>query len=360
MSVLPTLPVSSRTEVRLHEGPAVEKAIPRLEAYLLRDGPLLELSRHPGWLSVLARGLRHSPYCLEAVEGGLTRGFLALAYVRSLLFGRYLVSLPYLNYGGVHADGDDVARLLIDRAVELADRLAVRRLELRHEHPIAHPRLGQARTDKAHMRLDLPASAEALWKGLDAKVRNQVNKGRKHGLEVAWGGAELLPEFYAVFSHNMRDLGTPVYSRALFAAALERFPGRVELCVVRASGQAVACAMLAHGWGVTEVPSASSLRSHNRLNANMLMYWHLLERAAARGQDVLDFGRSTPGGGTYKFKEQWGATPAGAEWQSYLRAGTLEETRPDNPRYQRLIRLWQRLPVSLTRLIGPPIVRGIP
>src|SRR5262249_4244432 len=75
MSVLPSRPVSSRTEVRLHAGPPVEQAIPRLEAYLLRDGPLLELSRHPGWLSVLARGLRHHPYCLEAVEGGLTRGF---------------------------------------------------------------------------------------------------------------------------------------------------------------------------------------------------------------------------------------------------------------------------------------------
>src|SRR5262249_28052789 len=155
---------------------------------LLKGGPLLELSRHPGWLSVLARGLRHSPYCLEAVEGGLTRGFLALAFVRSLLFGRYLVSLPYLNYGGVHADGDAPAGLVSARRAGRAARLGVRRLELRHEPPVGPPRLGQARTDKAHMRLDLPGSAEALWKQLDGKVRNQVNKGRKHGLEVAWGG----------------------------------------------------------------------------------------------------------------------------------------------------------------------------
>jgi hypothetical protein len=146
----------------------------------------------------------------------------------------------------------------------------------------------------------------------------------------------------------------------LFARVLEQFPGQAELCVVRSGRLAVAGALLLHGWGVTEVPSASSLRSHNHTNANMLMYWHLLERSIQRDQDVFDFGRSTPGTGPYNFKKQWGATPAQAHWQSYLRFGNLEETRPDNPRYQRLVRLWKRLPVSLTRFLGPRIVRGIP
>jgi FemAB-related protein (PEP-CTERM system-associated) len=352
--------VASRVEVRLHQGDAVTAALPRLEAHLLREGPLVALSLHPRWLKVLETGLRHIPYCLEAVADGQTRGFLALAYVRSLLFGRYLVSLPYLNYGGVQADDEATARLLIDRAVELADRLRVRRLELRHTHPTAHARLGHARTDKVHMRLDLPASTERLFKGLDSAVRSQVRKGMKNGLTVAWGGAQLLSDFYAVFSRNMRDLGTPVYSRGLFAAALEQFPGRAELCVVRDAERPLAGALLLHGWGVTEVPSASSLRQFNRTNANMLLYYHLLERAVERGQDVFDFGRSTPGSGTFKFKAQWGASPSGAEWQSYLRAGCLEETQPTNPRYQRMVHVWRRLPVALTRWIGPSIVRGIP
>ena len=360
MLTKPLIPPSLEVDIRLHEGLAVADALPRLETYLLEDGPLVELSRHPGWMNVLRQSLGHVPYCLEATEGDRTRGFLALAYVDSWLFGRYLVSLPYLNYGGVISDDDTTAQLLIDRAIELADRLGVRRLELRHEHPTVCPRLAHARTDKSHMRLDLPATAETLWKGVDGKVRNQVTKARKNGLTVTWGGHDLLPEFYAVFSRNMRDLGTPVYPRSLFAAALDQFPGKVELCVVRAGHLAVAGAMLLHGWGVSEVPSASSLRSHNHTNANMLMYWHMLERSIQREQDVFDFGRSTPGSGPYKFKKQWGAEPAQAHWQSYLRFGSLEETRPDNPRYGHLISMWKRLPVSLTRFIGPRIVRGIP
>jgi hypothetical protein len=92
----------------------------------------------------------------------------------------------------------------------------------------------------------------------------------------------------------------------------------------------------------------------------MLMYWHLLERAVQRQQAVFDFGRSSPDSPTYRFKEQWGAKPEPARWQYHLRSGTVKDMRPDNPRYQRFIRMWQRLPVALTRLVGPWIVRGIP
>jgi FemAB-related protein (PEP-CTERM system-associated) len=350
----------TRTTVRVYQPDTVDALLPRLDHYFLRAGPIIELSRHPTWLRALSHGLGHVPYCLEATRNEQTCGFLALSYVDSLLFGRYLVSMPYLNYGGPVADDEGISRLLIDGAVELADRLKVRRLELRHEDPISHPRLGHARTDKVQMRLDLPGSVAQLEKGLNGKVRNQVKKGRNNGLNVLWGGQELLADFYSVFAENMRDLGTPVYSRRLFASALEQFPERAELCVVRQGEKPLAGALLLHGWGVTEVPSASSLRAYNSTCANMLLYFHLLARAVERGQDMFDFGRSTPGSGTYKFKEQWGAQPYGVQWQSYLRAGSLEETRPDNPRYQWRIRLWQRLPLWLAGRLGPWVVRGIP
>ena len=92
----------------------------------------------------------------------------------------------------------------------------------------------------------------------------------------------------------------------------------------------------------------------------MLLYWHLLERSIQRGQGVFDFGRSSMGSNTFRFKKQWGAKAHPATWQYYVRQGRIDAMRPDNPRYQRMIQLWQRLPIGLTRLIGPRIVRGIP
>ena len=317
-------------------------------------------SRDPGWLAVLERGLKHQAYCVEAVAAAKTVGLLPLAYVSSLLFGRFLVSLPYLNTGGVLADNEEIARGLVDRAVALADRLEVRYLELRHEKPLVHPALTHALTSKVHMRLALPPNSKKLWEDFDPKVRNQVRKAEKLGLSVRWGGLELVGDFYRVFARNMRELGTPVFGRRLFESILRQFPQTAEFCLVSHEGQTVAAALLVHGPGVTEVPSASSLRSHNFTNANMLMYWQLLKRAVERGQAVFDFGRSTVESNTFRFKKQWGAQPQPAVWQYYVRKGSVGDLRPESAKYRRLIATWRHLPVWLTRLIGPAIVRGIP
>jgi FemAB-related protein (PEP-CTERM system-associated) len=158
----------------------------------------------------------------------------------------------------------------------------------------------------------------------------------------------------------MRDLGTPVYPKRLFAAILDQFAGDAELCALRLNGQAVAAALLVHGRGATEVPSASSLRKFNATSANMVMYWHLLQRAIERRQPVFDFGRSTIDSNTYRFKRQWGAEPSPSVWQYYVRRGTIGDLRPDNARFQLAIRAWQQLPLPIANLLGPAIVRGIP
>jgi len=314
----------------------------------------------PRWLTVLRDGLRQIPLRIDAERQGKLVGTLPLALVQSRLFGRFLVSLPYLNSAGVLAADDDVACKLIDRAVELADEYDVRYLELRQEREIAHPALTFQRTDKVHMRLPLPDSSADVLGGLKSKVRNQVKKAGSYDLEVGWGREELLDDFYAVFSRNMRDLGTPVFGRALFASIMEQFADEAEFCVVRKDARPIAAALLIHGEDATQVPSASSLREFNKTNANMLMYRHLLERAAARGRPVFDFGRSSEGSGTFRFKEQWRARPHPAVWQYYLRKGTADDMRPESAKNRALIRVWRRLPVWLTRCLGPPIVRGIP
>jgi FemAB-related protein (PEP-CTERM system-associated) len=204
------------------------------------------------------------------------------------------------------------------------------------------------------MRLELPASGAAMLKQLTAKVRNQVKRGREANFQIDWGGSELLDSFHSVFSQNMRDLGTPTYGRGFFAAILRQFPESTELCVVRDGPKPIAGALLLQGRGVTEVPSASSLREYRKSNANMWMYWNLIERSAERRQEIFDFGRSTMDSTTYQFKKQWGAQPVPAEWQFHVRKGAI------NPNYRWKIALWRKLPVAITRRLGPMIVRGIP
>lgn len=346
--------------VTAHPRAAIAGRVADLAAFVRHSAPEVALSKHPLWLEILRTALGHEVYALEATASGRTVGFLPLAGVESMLFGRFLVSLPYLNTNGVIAHTADVQAELISRAATLADELNVRHLELRHEAPIAHPRLNAAITSKVHMRLKLAGTPDLLWKGFDSKLRNQIRKGEKGNFAVKWGCLDLLDGFYDVLAENMRDLGSPVYGIELFRAILTTFPDDAEICLVREGTKPVAAALLLHGWGVTEVPTASSLKEYNPSNVNMLMYHHLLRRAVERGQRVFDFGRSTLEGNTFKFKKQWGAVPHPAEWQYAVLHGEVGEMRPDNPRYQRAIRLWQKLPVGVTRVLGPRIVRGIP
>jgi FemAB-related protein (PEP-CTERM system-associated) len=313
-----------------------------------------------GWLLATSQGLKHDPHVLIARRGQQWVGVLPLSFIRSALFGRFLISLPYVNTAGVVALDEQASRGLIDRAVDLADSLNVRYLELRHERPVEHARLNQQRTDKVHMRLLLPDTADDLWKALSPKVRNQIRKGQKQNFEIHWGGQDVLEDFYAVFSRNMRDLGTPVFSRDLFSSILKAYPEEAEFCTLTTGGKAAAGSLLIHEPGSTQVPSASALREYNRQNVNMLMYWQLLCRAIERGQKTFDFGRSSQESNTFRFKKQWGAEGQPAVWQYYVRKGSISEMRPESKKYRLLIKTWQRLPVPLTQWIGPPIVRGIP
>ena len=325
----------------------------------------------PAWADVFRDGLGHRPIYLEYSTGRRTAGVLPLVFMKSALFGRFLVSLPYLNGGGPLADSDEVARRLIDEAVRLAGTLDVRYLELRNLASLAHPNLPVLKTEKVLMWYDLPAApgyrgpgvadeSGPMWDAMKSKIRSQVRRRDGEELTVLWGGRELLPEFHAVFSRRMRDLGTPVFGRELFAAMLEHLPDMAELCVVRRHRTAIAAALLIHGEGVTEVPSAAALAEGNPLRANMFLYYHLLDRAVRRGQYVFDFGRSSPDSGTHRFKRQWGAAERPTHWQYHVRTGDVGDVRPDHPKYATKIAVWKRLPLWVTRLLGPPIVRGIP
>ena len=110
---------------------------------------------------------------------GNVRGVLPTVHIKSLLFGRTLTSLPFLNYGGVLADDDLVARALVDAAAEQGRARGCKHVELRH--------VAQRFSDlpckqhKVTMRLPLETG---MWERLDRKVRNQVRKAEKSDLTV--------------------------------------------------------------------------------------------------------------------------------------------------------------------------------
>lgn len=312
------------------------------------------------WLLLVARVFGHAVYPLWVRDGeGGVRGVLPLVHVRSMIFGSSLNSLPFFNYGGLLAQDAQARGALLDKASELLESTRAGFVELRN--------MGwrmedlPASTHKVTMRLELPEAADALWNGFSAKVRNQIRKAEKVGLDFRSGGPELVDAFYEVFARNMRDLGTPVYSRKLFAAVLDMFADESRVFTVWHGNACIAGGVGVWHRGVFEIPWASSLREFNSLCPNNLLYWGMLRHACELGCTVFDFGRSTPDKGTYRFKKQWGAEPVQLYWHYLLAEGaSLPGVNPDNPKYDLPIRIWKRLPVSVATFMGPHIVRCIP
>jgi FemAB-related protein (PEP-CTERM system-associated) len=311
------------------------------------------------WAGVIERAFGHETCYLTAESAGGIVGVLPLVIFRSRLFGRFVVSMPFLNYGGVLADGPDAEAALLEEAVARTRAAGARHLELRHSRQL-FPHLPSKR-HKVAMVLPLEPSEDEQWKALDRKVRNQVRKAQKSNLRTEVGGTELLSAFYQVFARNMRDLGTPVYGRRFFDEVLSTFGRSSRVFCVWLDATPVAASIVYSHKNMMEVPWASSVREHNPLCPNILLYWEMLRHAIASGCRAFDFGRSTPHEGTYEFKRQWGAQPRELVWEYWVpNNGTLPDLSPKNPRFGRAIDLWRRLPVPVATTLGPLIVRNIP
>jgi len=333
---------------------SVDRDPPRWAAYLSPRADVT-LFHDPAWGTVLATAYGHRPFYLTARRSGQTVGILHLVRQKGLTGGTHLVSLPYFDAAGILADDRDATDALLAQARSLMAELGAHWVELRQAEPL--PGDLPSRTDKVTLRLPLPNDPEVLWKALDAKVRNQVRKGQKESLTVHQGGADLLPDFYAVYARTMRDLGSPPHHERFFRLITEQFAGAVRVFVVRAGDRPLAASMtLADSRGV-RVPWAGNDWRARQSCANMLLYWSMLEEACRRQAPCFDFGRSTRDSGTYRFKAQWGANEMPLYWYYLLRPGEeIPDLRPDSPKYRLATALWRRLPLRLACLIGPRII----
>jgi serine/alanine adding enzyme len=300
-------------------------------------------------------------------------GVLPVVHLRHALFGNDLVSLPFFDGGGILADSREAEERLLAEVISLGQRIGASKIELRHERPPLTDDLSElfnkispqlpsvaTRSNKVRMLLNLPPSAELLMKSFKSKLRSQISKPLKEGLTSKTGGVELLEDFYRVFLVNMRDLGSPVHSIKLMERVLKEFAKLARIVAVYKGKEPIAAALVIGFKQVLRNPWASSLRTYASLSPNMLLYLRLLEYACESGHQTFDFGRSTMGEGTYRFKEQWGAAPSPLYWHYLSLGGALPDTDViAKARFERATRLWQKLPLIVTRVIGPGIRKHI-
>ncbi len=352
----------------------------------VRSHPEATLYHLSAWSRIIQDTYGHEPFYLMAVKAETSTsnthtetvnsddiqersttvvGVLPMIHLKSILFGNKIISVPFFDMSGILADDADVEKTLLSEALRIARRVKADQLELRHLRPLTLSEDLQStpfalKTHKVRMVLDLPGSSEALMKSFKSKLRSQIKKPLKAGLTATIGGTELLKDFYTVFVVNMRDLGSPVHSKKLMMNIFKWFHDQARIGMIWNGRQALAGSLFMGFNQVMENPWSSALRQYQHLSPNMLLYWTMLEYACENGFAQFDFGRSSPDEGTYKFKEQWGAVPQPLYWQLFsLRGRPFDIGSSEKSKFDRAIRYWRKIPVPITRIIGPVIRKHI-
>jgi FemAB-related protein (PEP-CTERM system-associated) len=334
----------------------------RWDDYVRRaDGA--SLSHLAGWERVINQTWGYRSCSMYAERGGTLVGLLPLFHVRSRLFGSMLVSTPAAIYGGPLADDYEARLALVAEAMRLATELQVDYLELRNSQEDQVVSNSTFWRKHLYVTFERPIDAdeEALLRSYPKKIRYSIRQGLKSGLCSEFGRFELLDEFYEVFATNMRNLGTPVYPKRLFAELLTQFPVSCDIMLIRHGGQTAGGSFNFYFREVVLPHYACAYSNMHHTGVSAFMYWELMRQAAARGATRFDFGRSKRGSGSWHFKRGWRMAERPLPYCYYgVRATSMPELNPMNPKFSLLIKTWQQLPVGLTKLIGPMVVKHIP
>jgi FemAB-related protein (PEP-CTERM system-associated) len=319
----------------------------RIDAFVTahRDGTIFH---RPQWSRAVERGCGQRARYFVAERGGSIVGCLPLTEIRSPLFGNALVSAGFGTGGGILGEGGEA----LARA---AWALGFPSAELRGG-PIPEGWRAAAGVYSNFSR-ELPADEAALLASIPRRQRAAVRHALAADLEISAGSDRRLRDaHFRVYAESVRNLGTPVFPRALFEAALDEFGAEADIVIVWQAGRPLATLLSFYFKGVCQAYWGGGTRDARRRHANDLGYFEVLRRAIARGCTRADFGRSKIGTGPWQRKRYWGfeETPL-----VYAVRGEAREVNPLDPKYRLKVAAWQKMPLFLANRLGPLIARGL-
>jgi FemAB-related protein (PEP-CTERM system-associated) len=310
----------------------------------------------PNWGQIIRRAYGMKSHYLVAMRENQICGMLPLVEVKSRIFTSALVSMPYLNDGGILSKDMETDQFLWGNACAKMRSSSSNYLELRHstERSIKV----SPRTDKISMILDLSGGKDAVWmKKLHRNVRNKIRKSQKLGVEVR-KGKDCLRDFYNMHVRNMQELGSPAHRYRFFEEAVESFGDDMQVYAATINGDVpVGGKVILYHNDTVYFLWVSSPLSFRKYAAVSLLDWVAIEDAIERGVKYCDFGRSTAGSSHYEFKKKWGAEIKQLYWHVYpdnSASGNISNT------IQAFSYIWKKLPLFLVKKIGPMIRGGIP
>lgn len=334
------------------------------DAYLERnDGPVYGLS---GWTEATSE-YGHDRYDLVVRADDVIVGALPLIHIRSRLFGSKLVSPPYAARGSIVTDDDRsaaVTSLLLEQTRALADELDVDFVSLRGRD-LGDVDEFEKRNRFVTFDIDLSGGPDVTWENIKESRRRQIRQAADEGgLEYDVGTTiDDLRDYYDLYLESMRGHGSPPHSFRFFRTIWDRLtgagPGDIHLGMIKKDDTPIngiidfSLGSTVYQWGVV------TDYEYRELNGGSLLLWKSLERAAEAGYDSYEMGRTREGSGVYMFKKSFGGTKEWYDDYHYFPSDKGNLPHPEAKKYERIKDVWRKIPIPITRLIGPFIRKDI-
>lgn len=312
-----------------------------------------------GWKNVIETTMPHKTFYLLTRKNKKIVGILPLVHFSNKFIGNKIVSMPFLNHGGVCSESEEIKKSLVKKAIEITKENDIDLLELHHTQNVDMDL--STCEDKVAFYFDVSQDVDNTFQSLHKKVRYKINKAQKNGLRFKMGGCEYLDRFYNIFAYNQRELGTPVFGINFFEKIFDEFKEEMKISLIYYNDIVTAAAIVSVYKNSIEGMWAGSLKKYQNLYINEFLYWKYIEYAIENGLTSIYFGRSSKDAGTYNFKKKFGAIPRQLYWQYYLNnKDSTPLLHPSQLKSKLAVSVWKKLPLFMANLMGPHLRKYLP
>lgn len=314
-----------------------------------------------GWKEVLEKSFGlETHYFMAMDENGQIRAIAPIAYGRNLLLKKVGMALPFVNYLDLCAADDKAEDFITEQLSSLLKSEGLNYIELRYKDSKLNVKNADIQDDNYTFILPIEDTEDKVMALSSANNRNHIRKTYKNQWFTSSIGWNNLDEFYKVYSHTMKRLGSPCPSMGFFTNIRDLMGENVHLLTVSdAENGEVIGGMTLFTWNDTVYYQwGGAVETYNKKHVNNFMYWEAIKFCISNGYKYLDLGRSPKDSGTYNFKSHFGAQPQKLTYYRLSkRPGKVQQVEKDNVGWA--IELWKKMPKPLTDLAGKILIKYV-
>lgn len=285
---------------------------------------------------------------------------IPLVVSRNLGLKKAGVSLPFVNYTDICADGEESYRFTTDSIPALKNKYGLDYIELRLKDQSLDSSSWSLNLHHHTFVLPLSDDEEKVLSLSTSSNRNHVRKAYKNDWFTVSFDQDHLDAFYKVYVKRMKQLGSPAPDIRFFKSFFENLSENAFLLTVhdKHTGDVIGGMLLLTSPGNSTIyyPYGANLVEYNSKYLNNFMYWEAVRFGIRNGMKYLDLGRSQTESGTYKFKQQWGAKPVQLKYLVY-HGGSEGFDPPDRQSLNFFIELWKVIPSFITDRVGKQLIK---